>query len=62
MTINPAWQVHEGHNTGSIAVGKFADLVVLSENPLEVSPEQLDRIPVDTTYVGGRSVWKAGSE
>lgn len=57
LTINPAWQVHEDHNTGSIAVGKFADLVVLSDNPLEVSPERLDRITVDATYVGGRSVW-----
>ena len=62
MTINPAWQVHEDQNTGSISVGKFADLVVLSENPLEVAPEQLDRITVDATYVGGRSVWKAGND
>jgi len=62
MTINPAWQVHEDHNTGSIVVGKFADLVVLSENPLEVPPEQLDRITIDATYVGGRTVWEAGNE
>ena len=62
MTINPAWQVHEDHNTGSITVGKFADLVVLSQNPLEVAPEQLDRITVDATYVGGRPVWKVGNE
>jgi hypothetical protein len=62
MTINPAWQVHEDHNTGSIDIGKFADLVVLSENPLEVSTAHLDRITVDATYVGGRSVWKAGNE
>ncbi len=62
MTINPAWQVHEDHNTGSIAVGKFADLVVLSENPLEVSADQLDRITVDATYVGGQLVWKSGNK
>ncbi|MEE8305055.1 MAG: amidohydrolase [Candidatus Tectomicrobia bacterium] len=62
MTINPAWQVHEEDNTGSIAVGKLADLVVLSENPLEISPEHLHRITVDATYVGGSLVWKAGSE
>ncbi len=62
VTINPAWQVHEEHNTGSIAVGKFADLVVLSSNPLAVSAEQLDTISVDATYVGGRLVWQAGTE
>ncbi len=60
VTINPAWQVHEDHNTGSIAVGKFADLVVLSENPLQSPPEHLDRITVDATYVGGRLVHQVG--
>jgi predicted amidohydrolase YtcJ len=44
MTINPAWQVHDEKNTGSIAAGKFADLVILSQDPLEARPEHLGQI------------------
>ena len=59
-----ALAIHNGGilGPGSLAVGKFADLVVLSDNPLEVPLKQLDQITVDSTYVGGRSVWQAGSE
>jgi hypothetical protein len=57
MTLGPAWQVHEDDRTGSIAVGKLADLVVLSKNPLEVRPENLGRVRVDQTWVGGVMVW-----
>ena len=58
MTLNPAWQVHEEDRTGSIAVGKLADLVLLSKNPLEALPDALGRIRVDQTWVGGRLVWE----
>lgn len=36
ITINPAKMLHIDHRTGSIEVGKDADLVVWSENPLSV--------------------------
>ncbi|MEO1935763.1 MAG: amidohydrolase [Myxococcales bacterium] len=57
MTLNPAWQVHEEDRTGSIAVGKLADLVLLSTNPLEARPDELGQINVDQTWVGGILVW-----
>ena len=57
MTLNPAWQVYEDDRTGSIAVGKLADMVVLSKNPLDVQPEDLGRVRVDQTWVGGEMVF-----
>jgi predicted amidohydrolase YtcJ len=41
-------------NRGSIEAGKWADLAVLSDNPLTVAPEGLPAIKVDMTFVAGR--------
>lgn len=40
-------------NRGSIEPGKWADLAVLSDNPLSVKPEALPSVRVDMTLVGG---------
>jgi predicted amidohydrolase YtcJ len=40
-------------NRGSIEVGKWADLAVLSGDPLAVSPEDLPGIAVEITFVAG---------
>ncbi len=40
-TINSAWQMHMERDMGSIEVGKYADLVVLSQNLFEVPTEQI---------------------
>ena len=45
-------------NRGSLALGKWADLVVLSDNPLVVEPEALTEIRVDMTFVGGKLVYE----
>lgn len=41
-------------NRGSVEVGKWADLAVLSGDPLSVPPEALPDIQVDLTLVGGQ--------
>lgn len=41
-------------NRGSIELGKWADLAVLSGDPLSVPPEALPEIKVDLTFVAGR--------
>ena len=55
--MNSAWQVHEEDNLGSIAVGKFADLVASSQNPLETRPDRLSQNLAEQTWVGGKLVW-----
>jgi predicted amidohydrolase YtcJ len=45
-------------NRGSIAPGKWADLAVLSGNPLAVGPEELLDLRVEQTYVGGQLVFE----
>ena len=34
-TINAAYELHQDDVTGSLEVGKFADLIVLDRNPLD---------------------------
>src|SRR5882672_1920733 len=45
-------------NRGSIEGGKWADLAVLSGNPLTEPPEALPRLKVDMTLVAGRVVFE----
>ena len=42
------------NDIGSITIGKKADLVVLSENPYDVDPFDLERIRVIETFLDGR--------
>jgi predicted amidohydrolase YtcJ len=41
---------------GSISAGKYADLVVLYADPLDIQTEQLAEIPIVCTVVGGEVV------
>ncbi len=56
VTIDAAWQIFQEDNRGSIETGKFADLVVLAENPIE-HPTRIRDIKVDRTVVGGRTTF-----
>ncbi|ACB86192.1 amidohydrolase [Natranaerobius thermophilus] len=57
-TINGAYQYFDEDSLGSIEPNKFADLVVLSQNPMELAPDQLLDIKIDMTFVGGRLVYQ----
>ena len=48
------------HETGSLEVGKSADLVVLRENLLEMPAEQIHEAAVELTLFRGRAVFAAG--
>lgn len=54
MTIQSAHALIREEEVGSLVPGKYADLIVLSSNPLEAEPNQLDRNRVLLTVVGGR--------
>lgn len=60
-TINAARAAGLGEVCGSLEAGKRADLVVLSANPLECSPDELLTTRVLDTWVHGRRVMRAVS-
>jgi predicted amidohydrolase YtcJ len=57
VTIDAAWQVFQEGNRGSLEPGKYADLVVLSGNPL-VDPMDMRELEVEQTVIGGATVYR----
>ncbi|MFQ5723330.1 MAG: amidohydrolase [Terriglobia bacterium] len=57
-TWGSAYAEFEEHRKGTLAPGKFADLVVLSQDITQVSPEEILRTEVLLTLVGGRVVYQ----
>jgi predicted amidohydrolase YtcJ len=55
-TIHGAYASFEEHQKGSLEAGKFADLVVLGQDPLQIPPSKLIEIPVERTMIGGKWV------
>jgi predicted amidohydrolase YtcJ len=60
-TINAAYQMHMERDTGSIEVGKYADLVVLNQNLFEVPTERISETEIVQTILGGKVVYSAGA-
>jgi predicted amidohydrolase YtcJ len=58
LTVNGAHQYFEEAKKGSLTVGKRADLVVLSEDPLALAPERLLELRVMETVARGRVVFE----
>jgi predicted amidohydrolase YtcJ len=60
-TMGGAWFTFEEDRKGSIEVGKFADLAVLSGDYLTVPEEQIRGLESVLTIVGGRVVYATGA-
>ena len=58
-TWNGAYNSHEESVKGSIAPGKLADFVVLSDDPHSISQDRLKDITIVRTVVGGRTSYDA---
>lgn len=58
ITINPAYQLHEQERKGTIEVNKYADFIIVNENPLSIKKEYLSSIKIIETYKQGASVYK----
>ncbi|MCC2602247.1 amidohydrolase [Sphingopyxis yananensis] len=56
MTLWAAWQHYEDSRKGSLTPGKLADLTILSDNPMTISPDRLANITVTNTFKEGRLV------
>ncbi|WP_152318089.1 amidohydrolase family protein, partial [Mycobacterium tuberculosis] len=58
QTIDAAWQLFAEDAIGSLQVGKYADMVVLSADPRTVPPEQIADLAVRATFLAGRQVYR----
>ncbi len=56
QTIDAAWQLLSDDVIGSLEVGKYADMVVLSADPRAVAPEDIADLEVRATFLAGRQV------
>ncbi|HSH34463.1 MAG TPA: amidohydrolase [Actinomycetota bacterium] len=60
-TNGTAFQLHQEGKTGSIEVGKAADVIVLDQDPTAVPIDQVRFTQVQRTFMGGESVFEAGA-
>ncbi|MBL1276738.1 MAG: amidohydrolase family protein, partial [Ectothiorhodospiraceae bacterium] len=59
MTINPARLMRQDDTTGSIEVGKYADIVILDRNLFDMRPERIGTAKVQATLLQGEAVFDA---
>lgn len=57
-TYNGYWMSFDEKERGSLEVGKSADMVILSENPLTADTSALEQIKVELVFLGGKSYKK----
>jgi predicted amidohydrolase YtcJ len=59
ITMNSSYELHQELSTGSLEVGKLADLIVLDRNVLKIPAEEIAAVQVLQTVVGGRVVYES---
>lgn len=57
-TINGAYANFIEQNRGSISPGKYADLVMISDDLFKIPADKIKDVKVEWTMVGGKEVWK----
>jgi len=57
ITLNSSHELRQEALTGSLEVGKLADMIVLDRNPLTIPAEDIAHVRVLQTLVGGRAVY-----
>jgi predicted amidohydrolase YtcJ len=61
-TYGGAYATFEENKKGSLLPGQFADMVVLDADPTKINPDDIAKIKVKTTIVGGRIVYQANGK
>ena len=57
-TLNAAYAMQHDDVTGSIEIGKFADLVVLDDNFFEIPTDRIRHTEIVTTYLSGEPMYQ----
>jgi hypothetical protein len=57
-TINGAYANFFEQNRGSITPGKYADMVMISDDLFKIPADKIKDVKVEWTMVGGEEVWK----
>jgi predicted amidohydrolase YtcJ len=58
MTLWPAYAAFMEKDVGSLEVGKYADFVILDQDPMQVPAELVLKTRVLATYLGGKAVYQ----
>jgi len=58
ITEGSSYELHQERATGSLEVGKLADLIVLDRNVMRVPAADIANVKVLETVVGGRTVYR----
>ena len=58
-TINAAYQLRLENETGSLEVGKLADMAILNQNLFDIDHNEIHTTQVDMTIVNGKVVYEA---
>jgi len=61
-TTNGAWLMHQENETGRLAPGMRADLVVLEKDLFEVAPSDIGEVGILATYLDGEPVYEASRQ
>jgi predicted amidohydrolase YtcJ len=59
ITMNSSYELHQDAETGSLEIGKLADLIVLDRNFFKIPADQISEIRVLLTVVGGKTVYQS---
>lgn len=57
MTIWAAYAAFEENEKGSLEKGKFADFVILEDDIMKCAPENIHKVKVKSTFIGGKKVY-----
>ena len=57
-TLGSAYAASDEANLGSLEPGKYADFIVLDQNPLTIDPQELQQTKVLATYLGGNLIYE----
>ncbi|WP_144391711.1 amidohydrolase [Pleionea sediminis] len=58
FTLDAAYAAHQEKEIGSLEPGKWADFIIVDQNPFNIPPENLWNIQVEQTWIAGQQVFE----